>query len=255
MPLRQPSTHVNSECDPPLSFGLSPMRNMSGRIYYSAIIISGTLSEIIKDSIKYRKLPFIIRPGGSSALGTIGYVNAAFELKDQIDKGLIPVPDYIYVAAGTLGTSVGLMLGLKALNIPTKVISVRVVPREFCRKQPMIRLFHKTLSLIRSMEPSFPNLSIKREEIIINHDFSGKEYALFTEEGIEAIHLMNEMENITLDGTYTGKVFAALLNDLRDPVIKKKTILFWNTYNSSDFSSEIKDIDYKDLPEPFHTYF
>lgn len=38
--------------------------------------------------------------GGSSPIGTIGYVNAAFELKDQIDKKIIPEPDLIYIPLG-----------------------------------------------------------------------------------------------------------------------------------------------------------
>ncbi len=32
-------------------------------------------------------------------------------------------------------------------------------------------------------------------------------------------------------------------------------ILFWNTYNTIDFSDMIDGVNYKDLPESFHQYF
>ncbi len=46
-------------------------------------------------------------------MGTIGYVNAGLELKAQIDEGLLPEPDKIYVPMGTMGTAVGLLILLK----------------------------------------------------------------------------------------------------------------------------------------------
>lgn len=57
-------------------------------------------------------------PGGSSALGTLGFVNAAFELKGQIKSGAMPEPDHIFVACGSMGTAAGLLIGctLTGLN-------------------------------------------------------------------------------------------------------------------------------------------
>ena len=49
--------------------------------------------------------------GGSNAAGTIGYVNAAFELKEQIGKGEIPAPAVVFCPVGSGGTVAGLSLG------------------------------------------------------------------------------------------------------------------------------------------------
>ena len=77
----------------------------------------------LKHKLVTGKFPMTIPLGGSSPLGTIGYINAAFELKEQIMRGEIPEPDFIYVAAGTCGTAAGLIIGLKAAQLKTKVIA------------------------------------------------------------------------------------------------------------------------------------
>ncbi len=69
--------------------------------------------------LRHGKFPYIILPGGSSPLGAVGYVNAGFELKEQIARGLLPEPDKIFVPLGTMGTAVGLMIGLWAAGLKT----------------------------------------------------------------------------------------------------------------------------------------
>jgi hypothetical protein len=65
---------------------------------------------------------------------------------------------------------------------------------------------------------------------------------------------MEQCEGIKLEGTYTGKTLAGLIHDVRK-TDGDSTILFWNTYNSRDFSDTIAGVDYRDLPQPFHRYF
>ncbi len=57
----------------------------------------------------------------------MGYINAGFELKEQIDAGLLPEPDRIYVPLGSMGTTIGLMLGLKIAGVRSRIIGVRVL--------------------------------------------------------------------------------------------------------------------------------
>jgi D-cysteine desulfhydrase len=193
--------------------------------------------------------------GGSSPLGAVGYVNAAFELKAQILRGEIPEPDYIYVAAGSMGTAAGLILGLRALNIKTKVVVVRVNSDRFVNAKGLIKLIYKTNSLLSSLDPSFPRLDFSEHDVDIRHGFFGKQYALFTKEGMEAVALMERYGTIKLEGTYTGKAFAALVNDAKKSSLRDKVLLFWNTYNSLDFSETIATADYHQLPRCFHRYF
>ena len=211
--------------------------------------------QVIWRKIKYGRFPRLIMPGGSSPLGTIGYVNAAFELKKQIIKGELPEPDVIYIALGSMGTAAGLILGLKAVNLKSQVIAIRVIDKMFVTEKRIISLIRKTNSLLHSRDRTFPMIKISRKDVKIRHDFFGNGYAHFTEKGMRAVKLMERTEGIKLDGTYTGKTLAALIEDIDKQELRDKVILFWNTYNSRDFSDIKASVDYHDLPECFYRYF
>jgi D-cysteine desulfhydrase len=197
----------------------------------------------------------VIPAGGSSPLGSCGFVNAAFELKEQIDSGELPEPDYIYVAAGTLGTAAGLILGLKASGLKSRVIPVRVVDMKLTNKAVLYGLLQSTNQYLISLDPAFPKVETPFNELFIENSYFGDEYGLFTEQAVEAIEIMHQHQGIRLEGTYTGKTLAAFLHDAKHADMKNKTILFWNTFNSRDLSAFTSNVNYRDLPEPFHPYF
>ncbi|UCH95360.1 MAG: pyridoxal-phosphate dependent enzyme [Candidatus Aminicenantes bacterium] len=213
----------------------------------------GTMVQRFRHRLKKGKVPYIIPTGGSTPLGALGFVNAAFELKDQVERKEIPEPHRIYVALGSAGTLVGLMIGLKALNIKSKVIPVRVVDHHFTTPHTVLELFSKTSALLHAKDSSFPLLELTGLES--RDQYLGNGYAQFTEPGKQAIALVEETEGIRLDGTYTGKTFAALIDDAREQKIKDQVVLFWNTLNARDLSGFIKDMDYHQLPKSFHRYF
>lgn len=200
-----------------------------------------------------KKAPYIVPVGGSSPLGTAGFVNAAFELAGQIAAGQLPEPDYIYAADGTNGTVAGLMIGLKALGLKTQVIPVRVNDESRVNVAAISQLIDDTVALLRGYDPSFPAVHIPAEDIPLLHDFFGSDYALFTEEGVAALRRMNAMFGIQLEGTYTGKTLAALLAAAEKT--SGKTFLFWNTLNSRPSPDGLETIDYRTLPTGFHSYF
>ena len=211
--------------------------------------------QLLRHGLKKGRLPYVIPMGGSSPLGAVGYVNAAFELDIQIQRGKIPEPDYIYIASGSMGTAAGLILGLRAANRKTKVVAVRVNSERFVNVKGLIKLISNTNSLLSSTDPSFPNFEFRETDVEIRQGFFGKQYALSTEAGIEAVALMNRYGAIKLEGTYTGKAFASLIDDTKKLNLRNKVLLFWNTYNSQDFSETIAAIDYHILPQSFHRYF
>lgn len=211
--------------------------------------------QLMRHRVKHGHFPKVIPAGGSSPPGVTGFVNAAFELKEQIEKGELPEPDDIYVAAGTTGTAAGLVLGLRAAKLKSRVISVQVAGENFANVKGMLKLIRQTNSLLCSLDTSFPRYDFSVEDIDFRHGFFGQQYALFTEEGIEAVNLMEKNEGIRLEGTYTGKTFACLIDDARKQDIKDRVLLFWNTHNSRDFSDIIATVDYHRLPRCFHCYF
>jgi 1-aminocyclopropane-1-carboxylate deaminase/D-cysteine desulfhydrase-like pyridoxal-dependent ACC family enzyme len=227
---------------------LESVRNMP-------LVYLATTYQLLRRRLKSGRLPQLIPPGGSSPLGVTGFVNAALELRKQIMDDEIPEPECIYVACGTMGTAAGLNLGLKAANLNSRVVSVRITSEKFVNTRGMIELISKTNSLLHSLDASFPRFEFLAADVDIRDDYFGKRYALFTNQGMQAMSMMRACEGIMLDGTYTAKTLAALIDDAKSGRSRGGAVLFWNTLNSRDFSDVVSSIDYHDLPNDFHPYF
>ncbi len=189
-------------------------------------------------SLRLKNSTLSVMPaGGTSPLTILGYVNAALELKHQIDGGLLPSPDIIFCPLGTGGTLAGLFVGLKLVGLRTKLIGVRTTDLVISNKLLTLWLAGRTESLLRRLSGSegFPTLS--RCEISITHRFIGDGYGIPSPEGTAAVHLMSDLEGITLDATYTGKTMAALMDFVKIQNVKDKTILYWHTLNSRRLTS------------------
>jgi D-cysteine desulfhydrase len=154
-----------------------------------------------------------------------------------------------------MGTALGLRIGFEAADLDIDVVAVRVIDCELANPARMQSLSRDAMRFLRSCDPSFPTCDRAQREYTLREDFFGSHYALYTDEGMEAIRLLDETEGIRLDGTYAGKAFAALLSDARAGSLDGKPVLFWNTFNSRDPWSRMPDLDYQRLPHRFHRYF
>ncbi|HET6459948.1 MAG TPA: pyridoxal-phosphate dependent enzyme [Syntrophales bacterium] len=199
------------------------------------------------------KTPYVIPLGGSCPVGAIGYVNAGLELAAQIAAGELPPPSRIYLALGTMGTAVGLLLGLKAAGIKTNLQAVRTVSIYVASIDKCQLLFNQTNKLLCEMDPSFPSCTLEPGDLTIRHEYFGEKYGLFTPEAVSAAKILRESDGIILDGTYTGKAAAAFLADIRSD--GDGPVIFWNTKNSRPLPPVAMAADYRLLPVPFHFYF
>ena len=193
--------------------------------------------------------------GGSSPLGTVGFVNAGLELAAQVHAGQLPEPDALYVALGTMGTAAGLALGLAAGGLRTRLVLVRVVRADIASPRRFRALYHGAARLLHARDPRFPLAPLDRSRIEVRHEFIGPGYARFTPEGMNALAVAREALDLGLEGTYTGKAFAALLADLRSGRLAGRHVLFWNTYNGHPVPDDALAGDYRELPAGFHRYF
>lgn len=214
------------------------------------------VSKLARELNKAKKtLPYFIPMGGSNELGCIGFVNAAFELKEQIAAGLIPTPDIIYLALGTAGMTAGLMVGLKAAQLPCKVIPVRISMTAEYKIWLLEQMLNKTAAYLHTNDETFPELQFTQKEINLDNDFAGTGYAAITKEAALAIELLSKTEGIKLEGTYTGKAFAALVANAQKGDLANKTVLFWNSFSAGDYAQLTSKVDYKKLPQSLHYYF
>jgi 1-aminocyclopropane-1-carboxylate deaminase/D-cysteine desulfhydrase-like pyridoxal-dependent ACC family enzyme len=174
--------------------------------------------------------PFVIPPGGSSPLGTLGYVAAGLELAAQIHRGEMPPPDDIFVTLGSGGTIVGLRLGLALARLSCRVVGVRVVERVLAHRAWLQILSMRTAALLRRIGvPSVGALPL----MTIIHDQYGGQYGRATVAGQAAADLTMETEGLKLDTTYTAKTMAALVACCQSAG-RSRRLLFWHTFNSRD---------------------
>jgi 1-aminocyclopropane-1-carboxylate deaminase/D-cysteine desulfhydrase-like pyridoxal-dependent ACC family enzyme len=232
--------------------------HFKANLFYSRnfiVLLSGILGKMIKSRITHGIYPKFIPGGGSNPEGLLGYVNAAFELQEQISNGELPKPDYIYVPLGSTGTMLGLMLGFKALSLDIKVVGVRVIEKYLAPEKQMVSLFNTTAKYIHKKTSDFPLLTITKKELFIKDNYLGRGYASFTEKGVQAAQMVQKHVGVVLNGSYTAKAFAALMDDAYNQKLRGKVVLFWNTYNSNDLSRYTATADYHQLPSKFHCCF
>jgi 1-aminocyclopropane-1-carboxylate deaminase/D-cysteine desulfhydrase-like pyridoxal-dependent ACC family enzyme len=197
--------------------------------------------------------PYFIPAGGSSATGAVGYVNAAFELKLQIDNDELPLPAVIFCPFGTMGTVAGLALGLRAAGLASRVVAARVVPKGVANREKCAALVDETATILCRRDPEFPQLHFSDCAIDLNHDYFEPGYGEASQTVIDAVALAESADDLHLDTTYSGKAFAAFIAAARAG--KEGPLLFWNTKNSVPLPEEAMAIDYHRLPEPLHRYF
>jgi D-cysteine desulfhydrase len=198
--------------------------------------------------------PYVIAGGGSSPLGVAGFVDAAFELRAQIDAGLLPPPARIYVALGTTGTAAGLRLGLDAAGIDARLIAVRVVHPDIGNAARLALLYRQAASMLAGLDGTFPRTTLDPAAVVIRHEYYGGRYAQYTHAGVAAAARALETEGLKLDGTYTGKAFAALLDDASREA-EAGPALFWHSCSTRPLDAEVESMDYRALPRAFHRYF
>jgi 1-aminocyclopropane-1-carboxylate deaminase/D-cysteine desulfhydrase-like pyridoxal-dependent ACC family enzyme len=202
------------------------------------------------------ELPYIVPAGGTSSLGTLGYVNAAFELKEQVAAGTLPEPDWIFVALGSGGTVAGLVLGAKLAGLHSRVAGVLVTDILPPSADKLAKLSARCLTLLRQHAPDMPAMAVSAGDFTIIKGYLGASYGAPTEAGRAARDLMEKLEGIHLETTYTAKCVAGMIDAVRAPEYSRGSILFWNTYSSVDPTAHLGALpDYQQLPRPFHQFF
>ncbi len=199
---------------------------------------------------------WVVPLGGSSWLGAVGFVNAGLELAEQITSGEVPCPDRVYIANGTMGSTVGLLLGLAAVGLKTAVHAVCVVDERFGNPEMLGRLMRKTAMMLNRVDASFDVGIAARTNLAWRGDFLAGGYAAYDEQTVKGVDVAKNELGLSLETTYTGKAMAAMLHDLQLPEYDGKTYLFWNTHNSRELRVT-KDMppSLDNIPDEFSRYY
>jgi D-cysteine desulfhydrase len=144
--------------------------------------------------------PYVIPEGGSSALGSLGYLLAVAELRAQLPEAWRTGSLTLAYAAGSGGTGAGLELGVRLLGWRD------ARPVGFAVNNDS-GYFRETIAALcaeaRRRWPALPE--VPAGEVAIDDGFIGPGYAQTTPEGLELIRRAAREDGVVLDPVYTGK--------------------------------------------------
>jgi D-cysteine desulfhydrase family pyridoxal phosphate-dependent enzyme len=157
--------------------------------------------------------PYPVPIGGASAIGALGYVEAARELAHQL-----PSLDLVVVADGTGGTHAGLAAGF---GDHARVMGVDVGARPDLDEQ----VGHKSNETAR-----LAGLPEPVGQCVIDHEHVGEGYGAPTDSCLEALEISARLEGLVLDPVYSGKAMAGLIAASRQGRIPTtSTLVFLHT--------------------------
>lgn len=166
---------------------------------------------------------YVIPIGGSNELGTLGYYECAMELTAQAEEQSLR-DARIISTVGSMGTYMGLFLGLKNEASPLSLTGISILPYEGGARSFAKKYFERTRDFLQ-----LP-LSAEEADFDIEEGYIREGYNIPNKQVRNAIYHMARREAIILDPCYTGKTFAGILDMVKEGKIKKgETIIFLHT--------------------------
>jgi D-cysteine desulfhydrase len=167
--------------------------------------------------------PYLLPAGGSSAVGALGYVEAALEIAAQVEDGSLPEPAHVIVPVGTGGTAAGLALGFQLAGLCTRVVGIVVNDQLRLDPPVLARLARRSAKLLERRGASLGPLRLEPDLLDLTRDQIGAGYGHRTEAAERAASVAAR-DGLALDPVYTAKAMAGLLalrarGRLREPVL------------------------------------
>lgn len=147
---------------------------------------------------------YVIPTGGSNALGGLGYVACAEELRRQwSDQGL--TFDAVVVGSGSSGTHGGLLAGFLGDHVDVPVVGVGVSrdPRD------QVPVVHDEAQAVADLLGL--NMTVPLDAVHCVGGYWQPRYSLPNSGMVEAVQMLARTEAILLDPIYTGKAMAGLI--------------------------------------------
>ena len=172
---------------------------------------------------------WILPPGGSTVEGALGFVEAAAELRHQIDQGLLPCPDVVVVATGSGGTAAGLAAGLVQQGLPCRVRAVAVA-----HPAPLIAANVRVLAAATARHLGLPPAQVA-SRLEVDRHLIGPGYGHPSPLTSRAVDLAASV-GLPLDDTYTAKALASALTEAG----RGRQVLYWHTLSSAPLETLLR---------------
>lgn len=174
------------------------------------------------DLLRTGKKPYVIPIGGSTPLGSLGYVQGIRELAGQLDED--DKSPLIFVAVGSAGTMAGCALGVRLFLPGAELIGISVA-----RKSKLLREIAGA-NAAGAAKLIGVDISIGPDDLVVNDEYYGDRYGVPSELGNKAILTAARTEGLILDPVYTGKAMSGLIDMAKTGAIDRdRTAIFIHT--------------------------
>lgn len=179
----------------------------------------------VADELRRRgRAPYVIPEGGSNALGSLGYVVAVSELREQLPPAWRDGPVTVAYAAGSGGTGAGIELGVRAAGWT----GAAAVGFAVCNDAGYFRaVIARICADARGRWPALP--AVGADEVRIDDGFVGPGYAETTPEGLELVRAAAREDGVVLDPVYTGKAMLGVSRRAAEGALPSRRVVFVHT--------------------------
>jgi 1-aminocyclopropane-1-carboxylate deaminase/D-cysteine desulfhydrase-like pyridoxal-dependent ACC family enzyme len=214
---------------PTVRMNQSLMRHYGAQLVYCGSL-GYTVMRYYLHPDRLRRGNYFLFAGGSNVAGTLGFVNAAFEIRQQVADGIMAAPATVVCPVGSSATLAGLTLGFQWAGMPVKVIGVRVAPSHLgpfaaCTTDTVSALMQKTRRHV--MKARGMSLPLHEKPVLLD-EYYGDGYGVGASWG-EAAKARFAREGHVLEQTYSAKAAACFLDQVDASDLP---VLFWQTFNS-----------------------
>ena len=179
---------------------------------------------------------YYVPMGGSNEIGMLGYVECAMEL-DRQAKELGIGDASVYVTIGSMGTYIGMLIGLRECGSDLKLVGINVLPygedtgddagNEEALREALWDYYRK---ICETYEDHCGKWDIKPEDFNIVTSFIHGAYNNAVGEVREVMYYLARKEAIIIDPCYTGKTFEAIYDGAKEGSIEKGSkVIFMHT--------------------------
>jgi L-cysteate sulfo-lyase len=154
--------------------------------------------------------PYVVRGGGSTPLGAIGYAVCAAEIADYEREHDLAFARIVLPNGGS-GTHAGLCMGFAALGLGVARLKAFSVIRSATDAK---RITHDLA--VEAAKIVGAKQVVQADDIHIDDTQLGERYGVPTAAAMSAIRTLARTEGILLDPVYSGKAFAGFLDDINN---------------------------------------
>ena len=150
--------------------------------------------------------PYVIRNGGSTALGSLGYVHAMAELCEQCGALAVPLR-HLFVPGGNGGLAAGVIFGAALTGAPFQLHIISVEHE----KEALEEILRGFLRDLQALTGELEGYAFERLYTVYG-GYRGDGWGKPTREAVDAIHSLARTEGIFVEKVYTSKTLYGMLD-------------------------------------------